>query len=197
MNHRTDVIVQLLERMQDLLDPVRAGNGDGQTGMLLMPHSPDCALTRTAPPRCSCALRSLVELERLLRVMRDNPHGSLLELSSGERVSTRALWWHLNERFLRCTTAVRDVTWRGNHWQGLSHAAVVAQPGGWQLAWASESPRRRQRGVAFRCKVITWHPDVRSQLVDAGVAWLADNWGLPVEPMLPVVRDRDGQVIAA
>jgi hypothetical protein len=80
-DHRTDVIVQLLERMHELTDPVRAGNGNGQTGMLLMPHSPDCAVTRTAPPRCSCALRSLVELERLLRVMRDSGHDPLVTCS--------------------------------------------------------------------------------------------------------------------
>jgi hypothetical protein len=183
-DHRTDVIVQLLERMHELLDPVRAGNGDGQTGMLLMPHSPDCAVTRSSPPRCSCALRSLVELERLLRVMRDSGHDPLNVLPSGERVSTRTLWWNLNERYLRCETALREVTWRSGRWQ-LSHGSVVAQPGGWEQALVAERSRRRQRGIPVRVLVVTWHPGVDEARVAAGVGWLAANWGLPVEPMLP------------
>jgi hypothetical protein len=131
-------------------------------------------------------MRSLVELERLLAVMRDDRHTPLLRLPDGSKVSVRACWWHLNERYLRCVSSTRELTWRGGRWQGLTHGVVVAQPGGWQLALASErSKKRRSASTSARVRVVTWDPGVRDETVARGVLWLAENWLLEVEPMLP------------
>jgi len=62
LDRRGQTIIQLLEQLHELTDPVRAGNGDGQTGMLLMPHAKDCVINaKVLPPRCTCHLRSVTE----------------------------------------------------------------------------------------------------------------------------------------
>lgn len=185
-SRRHTIIEALLEQYAELTDPVRAGNGNGQTGLLLMPHSKECAVTRTSPPRCTCVLRSMLELERLLAAMRDDRHAHLLHLGDGTKVSVRALWWQLNERYLRCNTSIRTLSWKGGKWHGLTNGTVVAQPGGWQLALATERTKKRKTSTTqARVRVVTWHPDVRTVKVEKAVGWLADNWALDVEPMLP------------
>lgn len=142
-DHRQDVIVQLLERHAELSDPVRAGNGDGQNGMLLMPK------TYTA---------SVKELERLLVQLRDEHH---------------SLWWHVNERYLR---AVQTSVYRCPRCGGLTHAA------------AHRHRDRRGKLATYpgvRTLRLSWSPRVSAVKVDRGVAWLANNWGLRSEPMLP------------
>lgn len=172
MSHREQVIVELLERYNDLSDPVRAGNGDGITGVLRMPPTYDA---------------SVRELERLLVTMRDDRHRPLLVLPSGEKASVRSCWWHVNQRYLEAVTVMRTLVWRRGRWAGLNgHAAVVAQPGGWELALAAErSKKRRDATQQLRVKVAVWDPQVSPARVARGVGWLADEWGLVHEPMLP------------
>lgn len=185
-SRRHTTITEILEQITDLTDPVRAGNGNGQTGLLLMPHAHDCAVTRTSPPRCTCALRSAIEVLRLLALMRDDRHAPLLHLPDGSKVSVRSLWWQLNERYLRCNTSIRTLHWKAGRWHGLNNGTVVAQPGGWQLALAAERTKKRKTATTqARVRVVTWHPDVRTVKVERAVGWLADNWALEVEPMLP------------
>lgn len=84
-------IVQLLERYDDLVDPMqtRAG-GDPSFGAALMPDT---------------YRHSAKELERLLRVMRDS-RGSAAAIIKWEvdgrryAASPRKLWWHLNARYI-------------------------------------------------------------------------------------------------
>jgi hypothetical protein len=140
---RTDVIVQLLERLAELTDPVRAGNGDGRNGMLLMPP--------TYTP-------SVKELERLL--------GRL-------RVEHHSVWWHVNERYLRSYTVTM---WKCPKCKGLTHAATHRH--------------RDRRGKhadyhGTRVLVVRYSPRVDEDKVKRGVVWLAENWGLVHEPMLP------------
>lgn len=171
-SRREQVIVDLLERYNDLIDPVRAGNGDGITGLLRMPPTYD---------------DSVRELERLLVRMRDDRHHPLLTTTSGDKVSLRSCWWHLNRRYLECATVMRTLTWRRGRWVGLNgHELVVAQPGGWELALAAERSRKRRDATQqLRVKVAVWDPQVRADRVQRGVVWLADEWGLVHEPMLP------------
>lgn len=132
MTKREEVIVQLLERFSELVDPMqmRAAEGDG-TGLLLMPA--------TYTP-------SVRELERLLIRMRS------------ER---RSQWWHVTERYIRCQRVQRVIT----------------------------EKRRTKAGKTVMVPVdrivTSWHPGVRQEKVRRGVAWLADNWRLGHEPMIP------------
>lgn len=186
LDRRGQTIIQLLEQLHELTDPVRAGNGDGQTGMLLMPHAKECRMfAKDGASYCTCHLRAVSELQRLLGVMRDDRNASLLVLPDGEKVSLRACWWNLNERYLRCQSSTRDLTWRAGRWQGLSHGSVAAQPGGWQVAFAKEAAAKRRRGAQIRVRVVTWDSGVRLPVVERAVEWLSESWALGAEPMLP------------
>lgn len=79
MTHREQVIVELLERLTELSDPMQSGNGDGDTGVRLMP---------------SCYTPSVRHLEELMVKLREERHN---------------VWWHVNERYIRAvhTTAFR------------------------------------------------------------------------------------------
>jgi len=94
VTHREQAIVALLERFDDLHDPWQAGNGGDRGLGGLTPHEPGCHVWSGSPPRCTCAYRSVAELERLLVRMRD------------ER---KPLWWQLNEHFLAVTWVAKTV----------------------------------------------------------------------------------------
>jgi hypothetical protein len=187
-SRRQDVIVQLLERFGELSDPVRSGGGFGSNGLLLMPHERGCRLLAPAPehlwqvvparwrPSCSCAMRSVVELERLLATMRDDSTRSLLRLPSGGKVSVRGCWWHLNERYIRATTRT---AWRCPKCHAVSHS--------------ERHSHRDRRGKlcgypCVRVLVDVFDAKVEPAKVERGLVWLADGWGLAGEPELPVLR---------
>ena len=151
----------LLERWQELTDPVWSPGGVPGGGVPLMPHEPGCLVLRSRPPRCSCARRSVVEVERLLRRMREDRSCPLVVLPSGEKVSVRALGWHVRARYVDCVRVTRDVS-------------------------ASVRDRRgKRRTVVVRAVVDVYDRGVRGELVGRGVEWLAASWGLGSEPMLP------------
>lgn len=137
-----------------------------------MPHERSCALTSktSSLARCTCAYRGVGELERLLRVMRDEGGavvtlGALVrELRPAQaeiRVSVRALWWHVNARFIASTsrTVDRSVTRRGKNGKKLH--------------------------VLERQVVPVYSQRVNPLVVRAGVRWLAEGWSLEVEPFMP------------
>lgn len=132
MTKREQVIITLLERYAELVDPmqVRDGTGDG-TDVNLMP--------RTYTP-------TVRELERLLIRM---------------RTERRSQWWHVTERYLRCQHKTMDV-----------HVKRKAKNG-------------KTVKVLERQVVTTWHPGVKNERVRRGIEWLADQWSLPTEPMIP------------
>lgn len=104
---------------------------------------------------------SVRELERLLGAMREDRLSSLVALTTGERASVRSLHWHVSERYIRSLVRTRDVP-------------VTRRAKG-----------KRTVTVLERRVVTTYSPKVRQVLVDAAIAWLADNWALRSEPMLP------------
>lgn len=174
MTHREDVIRQLLERYAEFTDPLNGpagAPGDGD-GLALMPR------TYTASVR---------ELERLLCTMRQDRHRALLTLASGEKVSVRSCWWHVTERYLRCSTRQRSVRWLRGQWVDLRpNEHVIGKPGGWELTLADGRTRKKATPTEFVVVVQTWDAAVRSKLVDRGVEWLASEWALAHEPMLPL-----------
>jgi len=68
---RVAALVNLLESLHELRDPVRAGGGDTYRagGLLLGPHEGDCKLFGREAV-CTCVLSAVDELLRLLRSMR-------------------------------------------------------------------------------------------------------------------------------
>jgi hypothetical protein len=129
---REQVIVALLERYEDLVEPWVGPGSSGLVGVPLMPP------TYTADVR---------ELERLLKRM---------------RTSERGLWWHVNEHFLAARWATREV--------------VVARRG-----------KHGKRVTASERRLVRVGDRSDPRLVEDGVAWLAEMWGLEHEPMLPAL----------
>jgi hypothetical protein len=144
---RVQVITRLLENYADF------ATADGPGGIQGDGDATPCMSKLYTP--------SVRELERLLCVMRNDRHRSLLTLASGERVSVRSLWWHLTERYIRCTVSLKD------------YPVKRKAKGGKTLT------------VVERRSVARYSREVRPALVDLGVQWLAENWALRSEPMLP------------
>lgn len=154
---RCKVITELLDRYHDLTDPLNGPGGvkgDG-LGVAVMP------LTYTASVR---------ELERLLRTMRDDRHRSLLRLHSGEKVSVRQCWWHVNEWHLKAEAVLRTPKRR--------HAPKRRG----QLTRIQQD----ETGTALKEVKHRRNPAARQQVAERGVAWMAEHWSLRHEPMMPV-----------
>lgn len=141
------MIEVLLERWDDLAVPGNGPGGvrgDGQS-VGLMPHERGCLVLRSSPPVCTCSRRAVEMLERLIPRLRE---------------VDRELWWHLNERFFRCSRVRR-------------------------LVWVQ---RRGRNGKVLRVQehqiVTIWRSDVDAELLGAALDWLAESW-LGPEPMLP------------
>jgi hypothetical protein len=177
---RRETIVQLLERFTELTDPVRSGNGGGSSGLLLMPHEPGCRLLERARPMllgerwsrpvCSCSMRSVVELGRLLGVMREDRSRPLLRLGDGAKVSVRACWWHLNERYVRVESRLG---WRCPRCHAVSHS----------VRHSHRDRRGKLHGYpCVRVLVEVYDPRVDLRMVGRGVDWLVSEWGdVPLE----------------
>ena len=104
---------------------------------------------------------SVKELERLLKRMRDDRVESLVLIAPGTKCSVRSLWWHLNARFIAAGTRTvdRQVTQRGKNGKRLT--------------------------LTVRQVEAVYDRGVDPRKVDAGIQYLASNWGLAQEPFLP------------
>ncbi len=117
---REETISSLLERYHDLVDPLNGPAGVRGTGegMPLAAHEPHCELIRKPSAgfvpiakrpgvaRCTCVIEDVLRLERVLRLMRDDRHAKLLRLPSGEKVSVRKCWWHVNAWYVEARPAL-------------------------------------------------------------------------------------------
>lgn len=145
--HRAEVITELLSRYDELVSPLNGPSGVRGDGDSVI----------STPATYTASVR---ELERLLRVMRED-RTEALQIVGGPKVSVRSLWWHVHHRYIAATTRTVDV----------------------------EVVRRGKNGkrarVLERRAVASFDRAVNPQLVSAGVAWMAAAWSLPSEPMLP------------
>jgi hypothetical protein len=155
-----EVVVELLERYNDLADPIRSGNATGRQGIALMPHEPNCVIRTARPPRCSCSFRSVSELERLLVSLRD---------------SERRVWWHTTGWFVEVEWVLREPTPR----RGSRRKLVRLQLDDDGRVIPVRVPRRRpgtsERIANEGAQWIAEHWDLRDR-------------GILVEPNLPVER---------
>lgn len=164
MSSRERVIVELLVRLPELVDPMqsRSGLGDG-VALPLMPG------TWTASVR---------EVERLLRVMREDRSSPLLVDGAGVRivvdgqpVSVRRLWWHVRGFYVdvdRSPVVPQRVRVPRSKRRQLVRLATDAT--------GRALPQRRERR----------DPAARRSIAELGVAWMAAHWSLKHEPFLPV-----------
>lgn len=151
---RQAIIVELLERYDDLVDPmqVRAGGDRDGVGSLM-------------PGTYTEAVR---ELERLLRLMREDRQASLLRLSDGTKISVRSCWWHLNARYIACTHLCREVPVKRKAKHGKSVTVLERR-----LVVVAASPAAAD---------VDGRPCVK---VQRGIEWLEASWSPQVALELP------------
>lgn len=150
---RERTIVQLLERYDDLVDPMQIRAGGDRDGFgALMPGTYN---------------DSVRELERLILRLREEHH---------------SVWWHLNERFLACRWRT---CFRCPKCGGETHAPIHRH---------RDKRGRMSNYDGARIVVAVVSERVNRQKVERGVAWLAGEWALPHEPMLPRAElDKDAK----
>lgn len=154
MNTRVEVLREIAGRYHELVSnsgsPGQPGSGDR---IPLMPA------TYTQTVR---------EFERLMAYMRHD-RGESLQVVDGEKVSVRALRWHILEWYVNATHTIRHVP--------------IQLKKGRKIALLHD-----QDGHAITTTpIVRWHrlPAAKETLADAGLAWMAAAWALRSEPMLP------------
>lgn len=162
-------IVRILTDLHELSDPLRSGQGFGSGGIPLMPHAKGCSIIR-----CSCPRQSVVEVERLLALMRNQAKQQAVE---GIPVGT--LRWHV-------------VAWYVEARRVVTFEQVPRKKGHKTLVPAGQDILRdRKTGETIPARQVerwTRHPDARKDRADLGVRWMAERWALELEPMLPVEK---------
>jgi hypothetical protein len=169
VSRRGRVLGEMLGRWGELQDPGGRSGGGGGGFVPLMPHAGGCLVYVSSPAVCSCWRRDVVEVERLLGVMRGSG-----EVFGG--VSVRLLRVHVVGWFV---LAVRVGRWfpaprvRGRR-LGVPSGQEILSDGGGVF-------------VPSVYRVSVWRPGFAVEgLALLGVEWLAENWGLGHEPCLPL-----------
>lgn len=160
MNQRQRLIVELLRNLSYAVGGSGgASNAHGATGdrVALQQHEKGCRLHREGLT-CTCWIASVTELKRCLRALyRDE----------------RKLFWSVYERYVVCDRRPRTVIVKGRstrveNFDGQNFEVLTLLPRG---------------NSTTRALVETWRADVKADLVDAGVAWIADQFrGSPQLP---------------
>lgn len=191
-----DTVRTLLEQQAEAVDPMRSGGGFGAGGLTLMPHAAHCLIQSSSTRRCTCHLRAFVELDRLMEAMRVDRAHPLLDLGD-EKVSLRALHWHVHHRYRRIDISAKTVRYVQGRLLGVvdrpgvpttkvtplqPFQAIVGRATGWETHVQEQRHKRSKNARDARVMVASWHRDVRPTLVDAGVVWLASNWALTAVP---------------
>lgn len=164
MTRREELIVGLLRNndLGSLREGVRGD--DGAVGLL--PHEAKCQLRvrdlRDVPGqvRCTCWLKSIAELARCLRLMRQ---------------TQRPLWYAVHERYVACERRPMLLQVRNNQPLITGNMEVIGLVNKIAL-------NTKGHGVT-RILVETWRPGLDPHRITQGVAWLAGEFrGAPELP---------------
>jgi hypothetical protein len=166
LSARVRVLVEIAERFGELSDPLAGPSGvRGDGGSVgLSRHEARCLIQRSSPARCSCAYRSVVEFERLVRRLREERHSK---------------WWHLNAYWLAAES--RTVF-------HCPRCGPVPGAGETHRSEHVHASRKSGRPLTVKCKrVVVWRRHRNADRVKAlqALEWMAGEWGLESEPMLP------------
>lgn len=179
---RVKVLRVIAERYHELVDPMLSATGVRGSGdrLPLSPHEPHClVLTREGHGRrCTCAYRTVTEFERLMAQMRYDRHTSLILTAPGEKHSLRRLRWHILAWYTDATIVRR-------------HVPVTVAKGKKLKVVRDQEILRDEQGqwVPSRLAKQTFRlPGARQALADAGLRWMAVNWGLRHSPELPAAE---------
>lgn len=163
---RVRVLVEIAERYRELSDPLNGSAGVRGSGesLGLTRHEPRCLVQKTRERRCTCAYRSVAEFERLVVRLRAERHSK---------------WWHLNEFWLAAEsrTVFHCPRCGPVPGSGETHRAEHVHPS-----------RKNGRPMTIKCKrVVVWrrHRNADRAKAERALAWIAAEWGLVSEPMLP------------
>lgn len=101
---------------------------------------------------------SVRELERLMVALREERHN---------------IWWHVNERYLK---AVQTTAYQCPKCKGISHSTTHRH---------RDKRNKLSTYTGIRVLRTSWNTGVNAKKVDQGITWLAGQWTLATEPMLP------------
>lgn len=189
--HRQRILVEMLERHDELTSPLASSAGIRGTGdrAILMPHAKDCRIHSWRPPTCTCYRRSVNELDRLITTLRDDRHGRLVKWTSNGQsyvASPRKLWWHLNGWYLDVQHAIRHAYIRADGTLLLDRNGVplTTAPKGIKLQVTVNEFGKHTRDTK-PVAVTVRRPAAIHHVALKAVERIATLWGLDTEPMLP------------
>ena len=154
---RFSVLWRIAELYTKLVDPLNGPGGVRGTG-----ESPI-----SMPPTYT---QTVVEYERLVKLLRDDRSLPLLRLEDGTKASARSCWWHLEHWHHRAQRVIRHMP--------------VTKPG----KKGRPVTLRNADGSPVTVPTIVWLRDDKADVVRAkrAVQWCCENWKLDCEPFLPV-----------
>lgn len=158
---RCELIVDLLRLSADPHSTAGSEHVKGDHGAVnIRPHEKRCQL-RHHGLKCTCWMRSLDELARCLRLMRQ---------------TERRLWYQVHERYIAAQRKPAMVTIR----KGRPVLEQNQQP----VSLVNREDLNRKGDGQTRMLLETWRPGLNPALVDEGVRWLAVTF--QGSPELPV-----------